>query len=136
MVTETIRANLAELDTHPVFTWTLKDQDGALLDLSPGARTVELWYWDNDHTGNEKKALWKKLLTKTAAAATPQEKAEVSFTAGASEPFYPAEYLLRGRGTRVFNGWLRYLDTSSTPPTAKWVKAALEITAEDAPTGP
>lgn len=136
MTTTPIRVNLAQADTHPRLKWTLRDQDDALLDLSGGTKSVELYVWEERHVGNVKQALWKVTLTKTPGATTPQEKAEVWFTASGSEPYYPATFLATGRGERVIVGWLRYHDTASTPPTLKWVKNALEVTSEDAPAEP
>ena len=133
MITTTpIKVNLAELDTHPLLTWTLKNQALAIQDLTPAGRTVELWYWERAHAGVVKKALWMVVLTKSG---TPTD-GKATYTPSTNEPYYPAALLTQGRGERVFVGWLRYHDTGSTPVTHKWVKDALEVTAEDAPTGP
>lgn len=137
MTTTPIRVDLAELDTHPLLKWTMRDQADALIDMSVAGRSVELWYWESVAVaGRVKRALWKVALTLTPGASTPQEKAEVHWKRTATEEFYPASIIAAGGGPRVFVGWLRYHDTGSSPVTHKWVKTALEVTAEAAPLEP
>lgn len=137
MTTTPISVDLAQHDTHPILTWTLMREDGVTpQDLTPAGRSVELWYWDAEHAGRTARALWKVTLTKFPAPATPTEKAKVIFTASATERFYPTALETRGLGTRSLIGWLRYLDSASSPATAKWIKAALLVTADEAPVAP
>jgi hypothetical protein len=136
MTTTPIRVDLAEHDTHPILKWTLRDQAGALIDRTGLTKSVELYVWDSGAVGNVKQALWKATLPETASATTPEEKAEATFTPSNTEPYYPADFLMQGRGQRRLVGWLRYHDTASTPPTHKWIKNALEVMTEDQPAEP
>lgn len=137
MTTTTIRIDLSELDTHPLLKWPMYDQAGALIDMSQAGRSAELWYWESiTVAGRVKRALWKADLTLTPGATTPEELAEVWFTPTVSEPYYPASLLASGGGERVLVGWIRFHDTTASPPVHKFVKAALEVTAEAAPLEP
>lgn len=140
MTTTPIRLDLAQHDSHPVLRFKIKalQEDGTLAwqDLTPGSRTVELWYWDAAHAGRIKKALWKVGLTKFAGPTTDEEKASVYFTASATERFYPTALEVQGLGQRALVGWLRYLDSATSPATLKWIKGALEVSADEAPIEP
>ena len=137
MTTTPITLDLAQHDTHPVLTWSIQREDGTTWqDLTPGSRSVELWYWDAEHAGRTARALWKIALTKFPSPTTDQQKAKVSFAPSATERFYPEALEARGLGRRALVGWLRYLDTATSPATAKWIKGALEVTADEAPVEP
>ena len=140
MTTTPILLDLAQHDTLPGLRFKIRaiDADGNLTwqDLTAGSRSVELWYWDAQHAGRVKKALWKVALTKFAGPSTDEEKATVYFTPSPSERYYPAELEALGAGRRSLVGWLRYLDSATSPATAKWIKGALEVTADEAPVDP
>lgn len=140
MTTTPIKLDLAQHDSHPRLRFKIKAvlEDGTLAwqDLTPGTRAVELWYWDDQHAGRIKKALWKVTLTKFSSPSTDEEKASVYFTPSPSERYYPVDLESQGLGRRALVGWLRYLDSATSPATAKWIKGALEVTADEAPLEP
>jgi hypothetical protein len=115
--------DVKEGDTHPICIWVMKDPAGSIEDLTSPAKTVTLYYFDNFSGGPGGPTLWKKVLTKSA---TPTDGA-VSYTASLAEPYYPTALIALGGGRRELRGWLRFIDTSASPPVDVWVEDALRV---------